>query len=133
MRLLVNLEVQALGNFFDMRRQLDTSLVLSSLRGPGLPTNTDAHVHTGFLYAFRSVGELVLDALREQLEKYPQYDVAVCGKPHYSLSISTDQCFPQVIRLECVGFSLLVTQLMLFSRAGFYCVHRGIVYQEQFP
>lgn len=67
------------GNF-DTRRQLsDTSLVLSPLRGPGLPKNTDAHVHTGFLYAFRSVGERVLNVLREQFEKYPEYEVAVSG------------------------------------------------------
>ncbi|KAG0707040.1 Alpha/Beta hydrolase protein [Suillus ampliporus] len=58
---------------------VDASLMLSPLRGPGLPKNTDARVHTGFLYAFRSVGECALDALREQFEKYPQYDVAVCG------------------------------------------------------
>lgn len=58
---------------------IDTSLVLSPLRGPGLPKNTDAHVHTGFLYAFRSVGERVLNVLREQFEKYPEYEVAVSG------------------------------------------------------
>ncbi|KAG1739802.1 Alpha/Beta hydrolase protein [Suillus occidentalis] len=58
---------------------IDTSLVLSPLRGPGLPRDTDAHVHTGFLYAFRSVGGRVLDVLREQFEKCPLYDVAVSG------------------------------------------------------
>lgn len=58
---------------------IDTSLVLSPLRGSGLPKDTDAHVHTGFLYAFRSVGGRVLDVLREQFEKCPLYDVAVSG------------------------------------------------------
>ncbi|KIK37407.1 hypothetical protein CY34DRAFT_810367 [Suillus luteus UH-Slu-Lm8-n1] len=58
---------------------IDTSLMLSPLRGPGLPRDTDAHVHTGFLYAFRSVGGRVLDVLREQFEKCPLYDVAVSG------------------------------------------------------
>ncbi|KAJ8583318.1 alpha/beta-hydrolase [Rhizopogon salebrosus TDB-379] len=58
---------------------IDTSLVLSQLHGPGLPEGTGAHVHTGFLYAFTSVGECVLDTLREQLEKFPRYDVTVCG------------------------------------------------------
>lgn len=58
---------------------IDTSLVLSPLRGPGLPKDTDAHVHTGFLYAFRSVGDRVLNVLREQFEKFPRYDVAVSG------------------------------------------------------
>lgn len=58
---------------------IDTSLLLSPLRGPGLPKNTDAHVHTGFLYAFRSVGDIILNVLREQFGKFPQYDVAVSG------------------------------------------------------
>ncbi|KAG2074105.1 alpha/beta-hydrolase [Suillus decipiens] len=58
---------------------VDTSLLLSPLRGPGLPQNTDAHVHTGFLYAFRSVGDIILNVLREQFGKFPQYDVAVSG------------------------------------------------------
>lgn len=58
---------------------IDTSLMLSPLRGPGLPKDTDAHVHTGFLYAFRSVGDRVLNVLREQFEKFPRYDVAVSG------------------------------------------------------
>ncbi|KAG2097543.1 Alpha/Beta hydrolase protein [Suillus discolor] len=58
---------------------IDTSLLLSPLRGPGLPENTDAHVHTGFLYAFRSVGDRVLNVLREQFKEYPQYDVTVSG------------------------------------------------------
>ncbi|KAG2074100.1 hypothetical protein BDR04DRAFT_1093898 [Suillus decipiens] len=56
-----------------------TSLLLSPLRGPGLPQNTDAHIHTDFLYAFRSVGDIVLNVLREQFGKFPQYDVAVSG------------------------------------------------------
>lgn len=91
-RLLVNLGVQALRKI-DARRQVDTSLMLSQLRGPGLPSNTDAHVHTGFLFAFTSVGEHVLDTLRDQLEQCPQYDIAVCGKSRCSLSItSTDVC-----------------------------------------
>jgi len=58
---------------------IDTSLLLSPLRGPGLPENTDAHVHTGFLYAFRSVGDRVLNVLREQFKEFPQYDVTVSG------------------------------------------------------
>ncbi|KAG1787009.1 Alpha/Beta hydrolase protein [Suillus plorans] len=58
---------------------IDTSLLLSPLRGPGLPENTDAHVHTGFLYAFRSVGDRVLNVLREQFKEVPQYDVTVSG------------------------------------------------------
>ncbi|KAG1765379.1 Alpha/Beta hydrolase protein [Suillus placidus] len=67
---------------------IDTSLVLSPLRGPGLPRDTDAHVHTGFLYAFRSVGERVLNVLREQFDKFPQHDVAVSGKPRcHSLGV----------------------------------------------
>ncbi|KAG2154446.1 Alpha/Beta hydrolase protein [Suillus bovinus] len=56
-----------------------TSILLSPLRGPGLPKDTDTHVHTGFLYAFKSVGDRVLDVLREQFDKFPQYDVAVTG------------------------------------------------------
>jgi hypothetical protein len=83
-RLLVNVEVRALRNA-DARRQVDTSLVLSQLHGPGLPEGTGAHVHTGFLYAFTSVGECVLDTLRELLEKFPRYDVTVCGRSHCSL------------------------------------------------
>ncbi|KAG2039728.1 Alpha/Beta hydrolase protein [Suillus americanus] len=51
---------------------VDTSLVLSPLRGPGLPKNTDAHLHTGFLYAFRSVGDRMLNVLREQFERFPR-------------------------------------------------------------
>ncbi|OJA16307.1 hypothetical protein AZE42_03374 [Rhizopogon vesiculosus] len=58
---------------------IDASLVLSQLHGPGLPKETGAHVHTGFLFAFISAGEHVLDTLRKQLEAYPQYGVAVCG------------------------------------------------------
>lgn len=58
---------------------IDTSLVLSPLRGPGLPKNTDAHVHTGFLYAFRSVGDRVLNVLGEQFERFPRYEVTVSG------------------------------------------------------
>jgi len=69
---------------------VDTSLVLSQLRGPGLPKNTGAHVHTGFLFAFISVGDTVLDVLREQLEKYSHYEVAVCGKSRCLLSMSSD-------------------------------------------
>jgi hypothetical protein len=77
---------------FDTRRQVDTSLVLSPLRGPGLPKDTDAHVHTGFLYAFRSVGDRVLDVLREQFEKCSHYDVAVSGKPSYFSQYTRTYC-----------------------------------------
>ncbi|KAG1751286.1 Alpha/Beta hydrolase protein [Suillus paluster] len=81
---------------------IDTSLVLSTLRGPGLPKNTDAHVHTGFLYAFKSVGEFVLDALREQFEKYPQYDVV--GAIACIAALSIRNSFPEVaLRLFTLG------------------------------
>lgn len=90
-RSLVNFEAQdSKMTIFDTRRQVDTSLLLSPLRGPGLPENTDAHVHTGFLYAFRSVGDRVLNVLREQFKEFPQYDVTVSGKPRFLFSIYTN-------------------------------------------
>lgn len=88
---------------------IDTSLLLSPLRGPGLPENTDAHVHTGFLYAFRSVGDRVLNVLREQFKEFPQYDVTVSG---HSLggaiasiaALSTRNSFPDAaLRLFTFG------------------------------
>lgn len=117
----------------DARRQVDTSLVLSHLRGPGLPDCPDAHVHTGFLFAFMSVGDYVLDVLREQLEKYPQYDVAVCGKSRYLLSMSgINVCHRSFAWSGSVSRQFLVIELMLFSRAGCNCVHCSLIYQEQF-
>lgn len=135
-RLLVNFESQEFlrWQLFDIRRQVDTSLMLSPLRGPGLPRDTDAHVHTGFLYAFRSVGGRVLDVLREQFEKCPLYDVAVSGKPSC--------CFFNIRELiVSAGHSLGVRRPVLLRgydlcyrpRTGCYCVHCSIIYQEHFP
>ncbi|KAG2054876.1 alpha/beta-hydrolase [Suillus hirtellus] len=88
---------------------VDTSLLLSPLRGPGLPENTDAHVHTGFLYAFRSVGDRVLNVLREQFKEFPQYDVTVSG---HSLGVR-QSCF----------FVILLMSLSL-SRAPLHQLQR---------
>lgn len=125
-RLLVNFESQEFlrWQLFDIRRQVDTSLVLSPLRGPGLPRDTDAHVHTGFLYAFRSVGGRVLDVLREQFEKCPLYDVAVSGKPSCFFSIYANLLCPQVIRLECVGpcFFVDMTYVIVLEQGAIACI-----------
>lgn len=66
----------------------DASVILVSLQGPGLPPldptvvshSAEPRVHVGFLLAYSSVAQTVLDELESQLQAYPSYDIVVCGK-----------------------------------------------------
>lgn len=69
-------------------RNADTSIVLVPLQGPGLPPSNPfsvsrsdgPHVHVGFLVAYNSVAQTVLDELESQLQAFPSYNIVVCGK-----------------------------------------------------
>ena len=73
-----------------LRLRTDTSLVLLPLKGPGLPpsdpsadtraTDSEPRVHVGFLLAYDSVAQTVLDKLESQLRAHPSYTIIVCGK-----------------------------------------------------
>ncbi|KAG8214135.1 hypothetical protein J3R82DRAFT_10901 [Butyriboletus roseoflavus] len=75
-------------------RNADAFIMLVSLRGPGLPPpdpsvvsrSAEPRVHAGFLLAYNSVAQKVLDELEPQVRAYPSYDIVVCGKvnPHRS-------------------------------------------------
>ncbi|KIJ68022.1 hypothetical protein HYDPIDRAFT_107601 [Hydnomerulius pinastri MD-312] len=62
---------------------VDTSIILTTLKGDGLPPSnsrsTQARVHAGFLVAYQSVAQTMLDALGPQLRAYPSYNVILCG------------------------------------------------------
>jgi len=66
---------------------LDACIILVSLRGPGLPPldpsavsrSTEPRVHVGFLLAYNSIAQTVLDELESQLRTYPSYNIVVCG------------------------------------------------------
>lgn len=70
----------------------DASIILVSLQGPGLPPldpsavsrSAEPRVHVGFLLAYNSIAQSVLDALEPQLRAHPSYNIVTCGKvnPH---------------------------------------------------
>ena len=74
-------------------RNADACIILVSLQGPGLPPldpsavsrSTEPRVHVGFLLAYNSIAQTVLDKLESQLRTYPSYNIVVCGNvnPHY--------------------------------------------------
>lgn len=68
-------------------RNADTAIIFVSLQGPGLPPpdpsavsrSAEPHVHVGFLLAYNSVAQTVLDELKPQLQAFPSYNIVVCG------------------------------------------------------
>jgi hypothetical protein len=66
----------------------DACIILASLQGPGLPPldpsvvslSAEPRVHVGFLLAYNSIAQTVLDKLEPQLRAYPSYNIVVCGK-----------------------------------------------------
>ncbi|KAH7888966.1 Alpha/Beta hydrolase protein, partial [Phlebopus sp. FC_14] len=68
---------------------IDTSLMLTPLRGDGLPplscvsvssgSSDEPRVHTGFLAAYQSVARTALECLRAQLDAHPSYRIVVAG------------------------------------------------------
>ena len=73
----------------------DASVILLPLQGPGLPppdpsvvtrsTDSGPRVHVGFLLAWDSIAQTVLDKLEPQLQAYPSYNIVVCGKVKFLL------------------------------------------------
>ena len=69
-------------------RNADACIILVSLKGPGLPPldpstvsrSAEPRVHVGFLLAYNSIAQMVLDELEPQLRAYPSYNIVVCGK-----------------------------------------------------
>ncbi|KAF8444900.1 Alpha/Beta hydrolase protein [Boletus edulis BED1] len=67
---------------------LDASIILASLKGPGLPPldpsaesrSAEPRVHVGFLLGYNSVAQKVLNELALQLRAYPSYNIVACGK-----------------------------------------------------
>ncbi|KIK80707.1 hypothetical protein PAXRUDRAFT_833371 [Paxillus rubicundulus Ve08.2h10] len=66
---------------------VDMSIILVPLKGPGLPPlnsslvarSAEPRVHIGFLVAFQTIAQTVLDKLELQLQVHPSYTVVVCG------------------------------------------------------
>ncbi|KAN0091398.1 Alpha/Beta hydrolase fold [Tylopilus felleus] len=66
---------------------LDTLIVLVPLQGPGLPpsdpravsSSAEPLVHSGFLLAYNSIGQIVIDTLASRLRAHPTYNIVVCG------------------------------------------------------
>ncbi|KIJ18505.1 hypothetical protein PAXINDRAFT_70939 [Paxillus involutus ATCC 200175] len=66
---------------------VDTSIILVPLKGPGLPPldssliarSAEPRVHIGFLIAFQTIAQTVLDKLELQLQAHPSYTIVVCG------------------------------------------------------
>ncbi|KIM69610.1 hypothetical protein SCLCIDRAFT_102679 [Scleroderma citrinum Foug A] len=64
---------------------IDASVVLTPLRGVGLPTRTSQEsaaqprVHAGFLLAYESIARTLLDILDKQIESHPTYSVIATG------------------------------------------------------
>ncbi|KAI0058113.1 alpha/beta-hydrolase [Artomyces pyxidatus] len=59
----------------------DANLMLVPLALHGIPpeTTSDAEIHAGFLIAYNSVCNMVVSAVREELDVYPDYSVVAVG------------------------------------------------------
>lgn len=57
---------------------IDGNLMLVPLVSRGVEEN-EAYVHAGFLISYNSVRNVVLRAVREQLEAFPGYVVVLAG------------------------------------------------------
>ncbi|KAI6157943.1 Alpha/Beta hydrolase protein [Pisolithus tinctorius] len=68
---------------------IDGSVILTPLQGTGLPPShvqstpsknpKRPHVHTGFLIAYQSIAQILLDIVGLQINMYPMYAVVVTG------------------------------------------------------
>ncbi|EIW83509.1 alpha beta-hydrolase [Coniophora puteana RWD-64-598 SS2] len=58
---------------------VDTEAVLTPLSVPGLSDIAGAEVHSGFQFAFNSVAEIVLDAVKDELKEHSGYELVVTG------------------------------------------------------
>ncbi|KAI6033275.1 hypothetical protein F5J12DRAFT_800047, partial [Pisolithus orientalis] len=67
----------------------DGSVILTPLQGTGLPPShvqstsskhpKRPHVHTGFLIAYQSIAQVLLDIVGLQINMYPMYAVVMTG------------------------------------------------------